>query len=95
MVRKALHLSRLQSTPAGGGSGGSRKQSDQKMKDEQESELISCFDLKHFMGILGAARVEKWNKHKFRVVLSSSSCLLTDCSFTNFDDHLFNRVEAE
>lgn len=45
------------------------------MKDEQESELISCFDLKHFVGILREVRVEKHNKykHKFRVVSLPSS----------------------
>lgn len=82
----------FQSTPTGASRAGSRKQSDQKMKDEQESELISCLDLKHFMGILREVRVEKHYKHKFRMVVSSSSlCLFTDCSFANFDDHLFNK----
>lgn len=65
------------------------------MKDEQESQLIGCLDLKHFVGVVREVRFAKHNKykHKFRVLLLAS--LFTDCLFPDFDDHLRNKVQAE
>lgn len=65
------------------------------MKDEQESQLISCLDFKHFVGIVREVRFEERNKHKFRVLLLLLACLLTECLFPNFDDHLCNKVQAK
>lgn len=67
------------------------------MKDEQESQLISCLHFKHFVGIVREVRFEKHNKykHKFRMLLLLLTCLFTDCLFPNFDDHLCNKVQAE
>lgn len=63
------------------------------MKDEQESQLISCLDFKHFVGIVREVRFEKRNKykHKFRVLLLLLACLFTDCLFPNFDEPLCNK----